>query len=47
ILIFVYSRKETNKIARVIGDIYLEEDTFEAYLKEDSTLQEVRRIEIK
>jgi len=45
VLIFVHSRKETNKTAKTIRDMCLEKDTIGVFLKEDSASTEVLRTE--
>ena len=45
VLIFVHSRKETNKTAKTIRDMCLEKDSIGVFLKEDSASTEVLRTE--
>ena len=45
VLIFVHSRKETNKTAKTVRDMCLEKDTIGVFLKEDSASTEVLRTE--
>ena len=45
VLIFVHSRKETGKTARVIRDMCLEKDTLGLFLKEGSASMEILRRE--
>ena len=45
VLIFVHSRKETAKTAKVLRDLCLEKDTLGLFLKEGSASTEVLRTE--
>lgn len=45
VLIFVHSRKETGKTARVIRDMCLEKDTLGNFLREGSASMEILRTE--